>query len=434
MAPHPSRTPGLGQPRSLSSRTASFGPCLAAWAVLLSFPPGVLAADADAPVASADLRLLIAEQSRQLERTKLMIAAQEAELDVLRKRVDREVGPTKTSAPRASPAAVEAATPAAETASFANAGLQIPALFQQPGVLTPQNKFIYEPSFQYSYSSSSSVALVGYTVIPAILVGLIDVRDVKSTTLTGALALRYGLTTRAEIEARVPFVYRYDTSIGRAPLAGSQANSTFDANGRGIGDVEFTGRYQLNDGGPEKAYYVGSLRVKTRTGKDPFQIPVSTSVTGFNGQGLQSELPAGSGFYGIQPALTMILPSDPAVFFGSVSALYSPKRRNVTRQTDQGKESLGTIAPGLILGFNLGMGLALNEKSSFSIGYDHSSIGRTLHNGAVAADSVRLQLGTLLLGLSYRLDDRRSINLSLGAGLTRDTPDVTLTVRIPTNL
>jgi hypothetical protein len=44
---------------------------------------------------------------------------------------------------------------------------------------------------------------------------------------------------------------------------------------------------------------------------------------------------------------------------------------------------------------------------------------------------VRVQLGTLLLGYSYRLNSQRSLNVSLGAGLTRDTPDVTLTVRMP---
>ena len=34
------------------------------------------------------------------------------------------------------------------------------------------------------------------------------------------------------------------------------------------------------------------------------------------------------------------------------------------------------MAPGGIFGFNFGMGLGLNEKSSFSIGYDHASVGR----------------------------------------------------------
>ena len=80
------------------------------------------------------------------------------------------------------------------------------------------------------------------------------------------------------------------------------------------------------------------------------------------------------------------------------------------------------------------MGMALNERSSFSVGYDHSSVGKTLQNGVAAADAVRVQLGTLLLGWSFKASPKQSFSLSLGAGITRDTPDVTLTLRVPTSL
>ena len=83
---------------------------------------------------------------------------------------------------------------------------------------------------------------------------------------------------------------------------------------------------------------------------------------------------------------------------------------------------------------NAGMGLALNDRSSFSIGVDLSSIGRTLQNGVAVPGSVRTQLATLMLGYSYRLNDKRTINFAVGAGLTRDTPDLTLTVRVPFTL
>ena len=45
--------------------------------------------------------------------------------------------------------------------------------------------------------------------------------------------------------------------------------------------------------------------------------------------------------------------------------------------------------------------------------------------------SVRVMLGTLLLGGSYRFNDHMSLNVSLGVGVTRDTPDTTLMVRLP---
>ncbi len=58
-------------------------------------------------------------------------------------------------------------------------------------------------------------------------------------------------------------------------------------------------------------------------------------------------------------------------------------------------------------------------------------MGRTKQNGQVVPGSVRTQLGTLLLGYSYRIDDRKTLAVSIGAGLTRDTPDITLNVKMP---
>jgi hypothetical protein len=388
------------------------------------------------------------DQSARLDALKRSVSKEEASLEDLR----RALGKEKLSSQRArgvgpgvnDPAADPAASPTAdsgaaaprpvgqapETESRAPAVAQI---FEQPGVLTPKGTTVLDPSLQYSYSSSNRVALVGYTVIPAILIGLIDVREVKRNTATATLTGRFGLSNRFELEARLPYVYRSDTSVGREIGTGTATSTAFNATGQGIGDVEVTGRYQFNDGGADRPYYIGSLRLKSRTGKDPFEVLTSNNVLGLREGGVQTTLPTGSGFYGLQPALTVLFPSDPAVFFGTVSYLYSFKRTHVTLNTDSvnGPTDLGTIQPGGVFGFNFGMGLGLNEKSSFSIGYDHASVAPIKQNGSSAADAVRVQLGTLLLGYSYRLSSQQTLSVSLGAGLTRDTPDVSLTVRMP---
>jgi hypothetical protein len=179
---------------------------------------------------------------------------------------------------------------------------------------------------------------------------------------------------------------------------------------------------------------VGSLRFKTRTGRDPFDVRIDRTLSGTTGTGLQTEMPTGSGFYTLQPGLTVLLPSDPVVFFGGVSYQYQFERKNVKQKTNAGDEDFGDVQPGGNFGFNFGMGLALNERSSFSVGYDHLSVGKLKQNGRTTPTSVRTQLGTLLLGYSYRLDARRTVNLSVGAGLTEDTPDVQLTLRVPYSL
>lgn len=312
---------------------------------------------------------------------------------------------------------------------------EVAAIFEQPGVLTQPGHYVLEPSLQFGYSSSNRVALVGYTVIPAILIGLIDVREVKRNTAIAALTARMGVTRRLELEVRVPYVVRSDDTVSREIANPTATEEVFSDHGAGLGDVELAARYQMNAGGLDQPYFIGGLRYKSRTGKDPFEVVTDCNLrceSIANGTGLPLQLPTGSGFASLQASVSMLYPSDPAVFFGSLSYTHNFPRDNVQRTVLNGQqEFLGTVAPGAVLGLNFGMGLALNEKSTFSIGYDHSIVGRTLQNGEVVAGSVVTQLGTLLLGYSYRLSPSTTLNVSVGAGLTQDTPDVSLTVRLP---
>lgn len=403
------------------------------------------------PVGADELSARFEVQMRQIEALKAELARQEAALLDLKREVDLErrgrgVPPTAGVPGRAVVAQAQAAPvqpgparPVGQAPEARDRPPEVAPIFEQPGVLTPRGKWVFEPSLQYSYSSSDRIALVGYTVIPAILVGLIDVRNVKSNALTGTLALRRGVTNRFELEARLPYVYRFDDTRGREIFTGSAGDDVFtDVDGSGIGDVELIGRYQLNDGGGDSPYYIASLRFKSRTGTDPFEVRSSFLADGARIAAVQEELPTGSGFYSLTPGLTVLIPSDPAVFFGGVSYQYSFKRSGVRPNVEPAEAAAvyDEIQPGGVLGFNFGMGLALNERSSFSIGYDHLSVGATKARLASGerVPGVRVQLGTLLLGYSYKIDNARTVNLSLGVGVTRDTPDVQLTLRMPFSL
>jgi hypothetical protein len=414
---------------------------------LLVCGTAALAADSDPAAESPGLQRQLDEQAEQIRLLRENLLRQSLAITELRRMVQIDRISGRGSAPgdaaraarydlvaQASPEQQQPVGQAPERRD--ERPPEVAPIFEQPGVLTPPGTWILEPSFQYSYSSSNRIALVGYTVIPAILIGLIDVREVKSNSFVAALTVRRGITNRFELEAKVPYVYRTDTSVSREIAQGSAVDRVFDSDGKGLGDIEITGRYQLNDGGFDKPYYIASLRLKTRTGKDPFEVETNRTLPGGRGTGLMTEQPTGSGFYTLTPGLTVLLPSDPVVFFGGISYQYSFKRSNVSRKTDseEGSEFLGDVQPGGAFGFNFGMGLALNERSSFSIGYDHLSVGKVKINGSTAPTSVRVQLGTLLLGYSYRMRDGQTLNLSLGAGLTRDTPDLQLTLRMPLTL
>ncbi|MDH5832447.1 acetate kinase [Luteimonas kalidii] len=320
---------------------------------------------------------------------------------------------------------------------------EVAQIFDQPGVLTPRGRLVLEPSLQFGYSSNDRVALVGYTVIPAILIGLIDVRQVKTTSLTATLAARYGLSRRLELEVRAPFSYISSDTVSREIFTGAAQDNVFQADGKGVGDLELTARYQLNEGGVDRPFYVLWLRYKTRTGRDLFEVVtdcVTRCVANATGTGLPLDLPTGSGFTALQPGVTWLYASDPVVFFGSLSYLHNFERDDVSRIVLSGApegfpqtttEPIGTVDAGDIIGFNFGMGLALNERASVSFGYDQSIVDRTKQNGEDAPGAVRVVLGTLVVGGSYRLGERTSLNVALGVGVTRDTPDVSLAVRVP---
>jgi len=315
---------------------------------------------------------------------------------------------------------------------------EVAPIFDQPGVLTPKGKLIVEPSYQYGYSSSDRVALVGYTVIPAILIGLVDVRQVKTTTQTGAVAFRYGLTNRMEVEIRIPYVDTHTDTISREIFTGTAQDRLFTTSGKGLGDIEATLRYQINDGGADKPYYVGWFRAKSRTGRDPFEVTsdcVTRCVENFTGTGLPLRNPTGSGFYSAQLGVTWLYPSDPVVFFGNLSYLHNFERKNVSRNVLlAGKQFLGDVKAGDIADISIGMGLSLNEKASISIGYDQAFVARTTQNDHPLPGSARVTLGSLLVGGSYRFNDKETLNVTLGVGVTGDTPDTTITVRVPITL
>jgi len=396
---------------------------------------------------------LIEQQEQRIEKLQHMLVAQEDQYLALRKTVAADAlarqraGTEAVDGPPVTPpmpqpggtAPYAAGGGARETVGTAPPSDDRPPpvapIFEQPGVLTPRGKFVLEPSYQFGYSSTDRVALIGYTIVPALLIGLIDVRQVRTTTQTATMTMRYGLTNRLEAEVRVPYVDGHTDTTSRELFTGSATDRVFTTRGRGIGDVEATLRYQINNGGADRPYYVGWLRFKSRTGRDPFEVTtdcVQRCIQNTTGTGLPLEMPTGSGFYSLQPGMTWLYPSDPVVFFGNVSYLHNFPRDNVSLTLVGGaKQPLGDVQVGDVYDASIGMGLALNDKALISFGYDQSFVAATKANGRTLAGSTRTVLGSLLVGGSYRINDHRSLNVALSLGVTRDTPDVTLIVRLP---
>jgi uncharacterized coiled-coil protein SlyX len=392
------------------------------------------------------LQTQLAEQSAKLEALQTQLSEQQDIIASLREAVGEKIleqqrGGSANSGVGAATLAMAAAEttpptqPVGEAPKRETRAPEVARIFSEPTALTRSGDFVLEPSVQSSYWASDRVALVGYTVIPAILIGLVDVRRVKTTNMVGSLTARLGIGNRFEIEARAPYLYTSVDTVSREILTGSAQDNVFNAEGDGLGDVDATIRFQFNKGDYSKPFWLGWLRYRWNTGRDPFEVItdcVQRCVANTTGTGLPLETPTGTGFNAAQAGVTWLYASDPAVFFGGVSYLHNFPRTGLSRTLLLGeREFLGEIEPGNIMGFNVGMGLALNEKASFSIGYDQSIIGKTQQNGVEVPGAVRTTLGNLLLGVSYRYNQHSTLNLSVGVGVTRDTPDVSFTMRAP---
>ena len=190
------------------------------------------------------LQRQVTEQSARLDALRRSMAREEASLNEVKRALDLEVLAARrargvnvdTTVAQASPPHEPVAPrPVGQAPETDGRAPTVASIFDQPGVLTPKAKAVLDPSLQHSYSSSNRIALVGYTVIPAILIGVIDVREVKRHTVNATLTGRYGLTNRFEMEARLPFVYRSDTAIGREILQGTATNNASNATGNGNG-------------------------------------------------------------------------------------------------------------------------------------------------------------------------------------------------------
>jgi hypothetical protein len=299
---------------------------------------------------------------------------------------------------------------------------EVTAIPPDLGVLTPKGRLIIDPSVEYTRSSSTRLVFSGVEVVPGINLGLIEASDVSRDAGVATWAARYGLTNRIDDEARVPYVWRHDRLFLVQRAAPTDIERPQRLDGSGIGDIELSGRYQINSGRGGWPIFVVSERIKAPTGDGPFDVR-------FDSEAIALSLATGSGFWGAETGITMLYPSEPALIYASLSYLYNFED-NVDKQI--GRFHIGRIDPGDSIGLSVGFGLSLNPRFSVSFGYSHNYIfGTETQIDAGKEKSSKLQVGRLQMGWSYRLTDRITLNNSFEFGVTNDAPDLRITIRTP---
>src|SRR5690606_35784848 len=99
----------------------------------------------------------------------------------------------------------------------------VAVLDQQGSVVTRQGQLIAELGLDYTRSDRNRAIFRGVELIESVLVGVFDINESRQDILTASGSLRYGLSDRLEIGARLPFIYRSDKLV-TTPIAGSTGN------------------------------------------------------------------------------------------------------------------------------------------------------------------------------------------------------------------
>jgi hypothetical protein len=385
---------------------------------------------------------LLNQQMQQLDQQKADLQKQQQQLDTLRTQFGEilvKVPPVRVATPPVAstalspqtldtlrgtgqPEMAQAQQPVGQAPPAPERPPEINVLADRGGVLTPRGALVYEPTIDFAHTTNNTAVISGFTVLPAITIGEINISKQSQDLFQAVNTFRYGVTNRLELEARVPYVYGRQETTQRPLNAGSTVATQFNASGNGLGDVEGAAHYQINSGEGGWPYFIGNVRFKSTTGTDPFSIPLDPNFQ------LPSKVSTGSGFYAVEPSVTMIYPSDPAVFFANVGYIFGlPATKSLAAIGGAGSAK---IDPGSAIHLSFGLGFGINEASSFSIGYDYSSFSPQLIGGA-AQPGTSLQIGSVLIGYSYRLNDRIALNLTTGIGTTADAPNTHVILRVP---
>lgn len=190
--------------------------------------------------------------------------------------------------------------------------------------------------------------------------------------------------------------------------------------------------YQFNFGNNGWPVFVGNLLFKTTTGVSPYDVPVYT-VNDTNGQflaGIAKRLPTGTGFYSLEPSVTIFYPTDPGVIFGNLQYIYNFNNTFNIPNPAGGATVHEKLQPGSGVAGTFGLGFALNDKTSLTFSCQHEHVfGSSAAGRSVPGSSY--DFGTFNFGIGYAINRRTSINVGVGVGVGPDAPAAKVLVEVP---
>ena len=259
----------------------------------------------------------------------------------------------------------------------------------------------YDVSYSFYRNSRLDIALAS----DSSSISRLRIEDDAQHSFTNSVDVSYGLRDNVTLTTSLPLVYKLDTLGGKTAM--------------GLGDVSFGLRWQpvpLKRGLPATTVFTS---ISTATGDSPYEINSS------------KDLSTGKGYYGLSAGLSMSKVTDPLVIYGSTSFSMSSKLSGLNQA--RGSRAITSVSPGTTLGFSMGFAYSLNYDVSMSASYQHSISANSrfgFSDGTFVEPQTQVS-SALNYTLSLRTSPKRIVNISMGYGLTEDSPDVTLGFSMP---
>lgn len=260
---------------------------------------------------------------------------------------------------------------------------------------------IYDLGYSYYANTALDLALDSNSST----ITRLRVENNAQHALTNTFTLQYGLLNNLTLTAGLPLV--------------AKINPPTSTETAGLGDLSFGARWEPFPLGstPLPVTLFGSFTAPT--GDSPYEINPLTNLA------------TGQGYYSFGGGASTRKFIDPIVLFGTLSANYGLSVSGLNQAN--GNRVLSSFTPGYTIGMGFGFAYSLNYDVSLTVSYQQSFVfgseyqfsdGTISHPGSSSA-------ATLTSSLGIRVSPKTIVNVSLGYGLTPDSPNVVLGLSLP---
>lgn len=288
------------------------------------------------------------------------------------------------------------------------------ALLVRGGLLLPAGMLEVDDAASYFSISSDHVTVNGFALFPVLVVGDITSERLRRDILINSVTARLGVTKKLQMDFMVPYGFVLNRTVDATETQTTQSQF-------GLGDMVGGVSYQFMNEHGSAPDLLGSLHFKSTTG-----------ITGYNLQSADTSL--GTGFNGLTAAVTAAKTNDPLVFFGSLNYTYNQPAHHTVPISDPSNPDVTSevayIRPGDSFGFQLGSVLSINPETSMTVGWDQLFTREAKLNGQPLPASYLVE-GSLRIGTSYMFAPGRMLDVTMGVGLTPDTPNLQFSVSFP---